>query len=155
MLPIQKKILAEIFLVPLVEINGGGFNSQPRMVETIQVDYEKSIWIIQDLQTEEDQISITMMIRFTTGWLSYYSFTNYAYDFSSQRMLDLLFKIMNISMLGTKNLRLEQMMRSRLLPELTVVINTCVSWLPMLMGIQRNSQPTEINMGNQHTCLAS
>ena len=70
-------------------------------------------------------------------------------------MLELLFKIVNISILGTKNLRLEQMMRSRLLPELTVVINTCVSWLPMLMGIQRNSQPTEINMGNQHTCLAS
>ena len=88
--------------------------------------------------------------------VSYYSFTNSTYDFkSSQRMLDLLFKIINISILGTKNLRLEQMMRSRLLPELTVVINTCVSWLPMLMGIQRNSQRTEINMGNPHTCLAS
>ena len=70
-------------------------------------------------------------------------------------MLELLFKIVNISILGTKNLRLEQMMRLRLLPELTVVINTCVSWLPMWMGIQRSSQHTEINMGNQHTCLAS
>ena len=60
--------------------------------------------------------------------VSYYSFTNSTYDFSSQRMLDLLFKIIHISILGTKNLRLEQMMRSRLLPELTVVINTCVSW---------------------------
>ena len=60
--------------------------------------------------------------------VSYYSFKNSTYDFSSQRMLDLLFKIIHISILGTKNLRLEQMMRSRLLPELTVVINTCVSW---------------------------
>ena len=50
------------------------------------------------------------------------------HELSSQRMLDLLFKIINMSILGTKNLRLEQMMRSRLLPELTVVINTCVSW---------------------------